>query len=419
MKRAAVHTLGCKVNYYESEKIKELLSADGYELVDFTDPADVYVVNTCSVTAIADKKSRQIIHRARRKNEKAIVVAMGCYVQKEGIDPESLGCDLILGNNEKHALLEHLHSMERTVWRRDINDPHEPYEELFHEGREGIQKDRTRSFIKIQDGCNQFCSYCIIPYVRGRTRSRSKASVLEEVLSVCRQGFKEVVLTGIHLSSYRDGETDLIDLCEAIDAGTPIRRLRLSSLEPRVVTEDFARRLSGLSSVCPHFHLSLQSGSNAILAAMNRKYTTEEFARSVGLLRRYFDNPAITTDVIAGFPGETEEEFRKSRQFLEQMRFYEMHVFPFSAREGTPAAKMPGRLSNRIRQARAQELIGLAEQMSEDFRNSWIGREAEVLFEESEERDGDWYWTGFTREYIRVSYRSGEDLSNRILTVRM
>lgn len=419
MKRAAVHTLGCKVNYYESEKIKELLLSDGYELVDFTDSADVYVVNTCSVTAIADKKSRQIIHRARRKNEKAIVVAMGCYVQKEGIDPELLGCDLILGNNEKHTLLEHLHSMSRTVWRHDINDPHEPYEELFHEGREGIQKDRTRAFIKIQDGCNQFCSYCIIPYVRGRTRSRSKEAVLEEVLSVCRQGFQEVVLTGIHLSSYRDGETDLIDLCEAIDVGTPIRRLRLSSLEPRVVTEDFARRLSGLSSVCPHFHLSLQSGSDAILEAMNRKYTTEEFAGSVGLLRSYFDNPAITTDVIAGFPGETEEEFRKGRQFLEQMRFYEMHVFPFSAREGTPAAKMPGRLSNRIRQARAQELIGLAEQMSEDYRASWVGREAEVLFEESEEQDGDRYWTGFTREYIRVSYRSGEDLSNRIMTVRM
>ncbi len=413
-RRAAVHTLGCKVNYYESEKIKDLLKADGFEIVDFAKPAEVYVINTCSVTAIADKKSRQIIHRARRKNEKAIVVAMGCYVQKEEVTPESLGCDLILGNNEKHALIDHLHSMEQKVWRRDINDPSETYEELYAERDMAETNDRTRAFIKIQDGCNQFCSYCIIPYVRGRTRSRSKESIIKEVLDVCSRGFQEVVLTGIHLSSYQEKDTDLIALCEAIDRETSIKRLRMGSLEPRVVTEDFVRRLSALPSVCPHFHLSLQSGNDAVLARMNRKYTTEEFAQSVAILRNYFKDPAITTDVIAGFPGETEEEFLEGKRFLERIHFYEMHVFPFSAREGTPAARMAGQIINRIRQARAAELIALAEKMSEEYRNLWKGRQAEVLFEEQEEKDGDWYWTGFTKEYIRVYYKTQEKLDNCI-----
>lgn len=426
-KRAALHNLGCKVNAYETEKMQRMLEEDGFAIVPFFDEADVYVINTCSVTAIADKKSRQMVHRARRRNPDAVVVAAGCYVQRDEVTPESLGCDIIIGNDEKCRLAEIVKGLldgrEKEIYRHDINERNETYEELYDFGvddKRGEQialSERTRAFVKIQDGCNQFCTYCIIPYVRGRTRSRSAENVIAEIRSLVEQGFQEIVLTGIHLSSYLDGEVGLIDLCERIDRQTELKRLRISSLEPRIVTEDFVRRLSALSCVCPHFHLSLQSGSDAVIARMNRKYTTAEFAEGVKLLRQYFDNPAITTDVIAGFPGESEEEFAEGKAFLEQMRFYEMHIFPYSKRDGTPAAKMDGQLPNRIRQERARELISLAERMSEEYRKSWRGRQVEVLLEECEERDGQRVWSGFSREYVRVSVRSEDDLKSRIVKV--
>lgn len=424
-KRAALHNLGCKVNAYETEKMQRMLEADGFAIVPFSDEADVYVINTCSVTAIADKKSRQMVHRARRRNPDAVVVAAGCFVQRDEVTPESLGCDIIIGNDEKCRLAgivrELLEEPQQQIYRHNINGQNETYEELYNSGiddKQTISSERTRAFVKIQDGCNQFCTYCIIPYVRGRTRSRSAENVIAEIRSLVEQGFQEIVLTGIHLSSYLDGEVGLIDLCERIDRQTGLKRLRISSLEPRIVTEDFVQRLSALSCVCPHFHLSLQSGSDTVIARMNRKYTTEEFAEGVKLLRQYFDNPAITTDVIAGFPGESEEEFAEGKAFLEQMHFYEMHIFPYSKRDGTPAAKMDGQLSNRIRQERARELIALAERMSEEYRQSWRGRQVEVLLEECEERDGQRVWGGFSREYVRVDVRSEEDLRNRIVKVR-
>ena len=448
--RAALHNLGCKVNAYETEKMQRMLEESGFAVVPFTEAADVYVINTCSVTAVADKKSRQMIHRARRRNPGAVVIAAGCYVQREDVTPESLDCDLIIGNDEKHRLAELVAGMldhkrkilekelsqnsglpeeqeafwdqeaRRQIHRHDINSQDEAYEELYDsaaDGGQGQQSERTRAFVKIQDGCNQFCTYCIIPYVRGRTRSRSADNVIAEIQMLVGQGYKEVVLTGIHLSSYADGDAGLIDLCERIDRQTGLKRLRISSLEPRIVTEDFVRRLSALPSICPHFHLSLQSGSDTVIARMNRKYTTEEFAAGVGLLRQYFDNPAITTDVIAGFPGESEEEFVRGKAFLEEMRFYEMHVFPYSRRDGTPAAKMKGQLPNRVRQERAGELIALAGQMSEAYRASWKGRQAEVLFEEYEERGGQRIWSGFSREYVRVFVQSEDDLRNQIVNV--
>ena len=422
-RRAALHNLGCKVNAYETEKMKAMLEAGGYEVVDFAEEADVYVINTCSVTAIADKKSRQMIHRARRRNPQAIVVAAGCYVQRPELTPESLDCDIILGNDEKQMLLSRIARFEQDgtaqVARHDINEAGESFEELFDGGSsERIQPaGRTRAFVKVQDGCDQFCTYCRIPYVRGRSRSRSLGSVLAEIRALCGQGYQEIVLTGIHISSYDGDGCGLIGLCEAIDRQTAVRRLRLGSLEPRIVTEDFVRRLADLPSVCPHFHLSLQSGSDTVIQRMNRKYTTADFADSVALLRRFFDNPAVTTDVIAGFPGETETEFAKGRAFLEQMQFYEMHVFPYSRREGTRAARMDGQLPNRVRQERARELIALAQRMSREYRRSWQGREVEVLFEEAETMDGIQYWSGFTREYVRVSHPSDKELANQICQI--
>lgn len=419
-KTAALHNLGCKVNAYETEKMAALLADSGYSIVPFTEEADLYVINTCSVTAIADKKSRQMIHRARRRNPAALVVACGCYVQQQNISPEALGCDIIIGNDEKSRLIEiteaYLRDHGSSVIRHEINSAKEIYEDWDCSQDYRTPESRTRAFIKIQDGCDRFCSYCLIPYVRGRTRSRDAASVLNEIDNVIKKGCMEVVLTGIHLSSYNDGDNTLIDLCEEIDRKTSIRRLRLSSLEPTIVTGDFAARLSKLDCICPHFHLSLQSGSDTVIRRMNRSYTTADFARGVEFLRTYFKDPAITTDVIAGFPGESEEEFLRGKVFLTQIRFAQMHVFPYSVREGTKAASMPGQLPNSIKQSRANELIALSEQMTENYHLLWRGRSAEVLFEEDELVGGKHLWRGFTREYIRVYRASDENLAN---TIRM
>lgn len=341
MRRAALHNLGCKVNAYETEAMQQILEKAGYEIVPFQEQADVYVINTCSVTNMADRKSRQMIHRARKQNPDAVIVAAGCYVQTAGErQEEDETIDIVIGNNKKHELAERLEEFfekhEKARAMIDINCQKEGYEELSL----SRTAEHTRAFIKVQDGCNQFCTYCIIPYARGRVRSRKPADVLGEIQRLAENGYQEVVLTGIHLSSYGiDIEDDLLHLIEQVHEIEGIQRIRLGSLEPKIVTEEFAKRLSELEKICPHFHLSLQSGCDATLERMNRKYTTEEYAKSCGYLRKYFREPAITTDVIVGFPGETEEEFAVTKQYLEKIHFYEMHIFKYSKRQGTKAAK--------------------------------------------------------------------------------
>jgi len=417
MKTAALHNLGCKVNAYETEAMQQLLEADGYDIVPFTERADVYVINTCSVTNMADRKSRQMIHRAKKLNPDAIVVAAGCYVQTaQQSGTLDLSADIIIGNNRKNDLVPEIHKYlaehKQNIDIIDINDGTQEYETLH------VTKtaEHTRAFIKIQDGCNQFCSYCVIPYARGRVRSRKMESVIEEVTNLAKQGYQEVVLTGIHLSSYGiKGEYGLIDVIEAVQEIPGIRRIRLGSLEPMIVTEEFAMRAAKVSKLCPHFHLSLQSGCDATLQRMNRKYTAEEFYQSVQYLRKYFAHPAITTDVIVGFPGETEEEFAETKAYLEKIHFYEMHVFKFSIRKGTRAERMPDQIPEQIKAKRSEELLTLAKTMSNEFREEDLKKDVCVLMEEPMEYEGQTYWTGFTEEYVRFAVNSQEDLHNRFV----
>ena len=390
MRRAALHNLGCKVNAYETEAMQQILEKAGYEIVPFQEQADVYVINTCSVTNMADRKSRQMIHRARKQNPDAVIVAAGCYVQTAGErQEEDETIDIVIGNNKKHELAERLEEFfekhEKARAMIDINGQKEGYEELSL----SRTAEHTRAFIKVQDGCNQFCTYCIIPYARGRVRSRKPADVLGEIQRLAENGYQEVVLTGIHLSSYGiDIEDDLLHLIEQVHEIEGIQRIRLGSLEPKIVTEEFAKRLSELEKICPHFHLSLQSGCDATLERMNRKYTTEEYAKSCGYLRKYFRQPAITTDVIVGFPGETEEEFVVTKQYLEKIHFYEMHIFKYSKRQGTKAAKMSDQIDEQIKTKRSNELLALEKKMSKEFRDAHIGNEDEALLEEPVLFDG-------------------------------
>ena len=422
MKKAALHNLGCKVNAYETEAMQHLLEEAGYEIVPFTQKADVYVINTCSVTNMADRKSRQMLHKAKKNNPDSIVVAAGCYVQtseKEVLN--DLSVDIVIGNDRKHDLVRlleeySLDSVSDTV--DDINDGKHDFEELFIDQT----KEHTRAFIKVQDGCNQFCSYCIIPYARGRVRSRRFENVIAEVERLVANGFKEVVLTGIHLSSYGvdfEEATGLLELIQAVNAVKGIERIRLGSLEPKIVTEHFASELSKLDKICPHFHLSLQSGCDATLKRMNRKYTTKEYERGCELLRKYFVHPAITTDVIVGFPGETEEEFAQTKAYLEHIHFYEMHIFKYSKRKGTRAAVMPDQIDEQIKAARSEELIALGHAMSEEFRKFYIGKNEEVLFEEKAVIGDKEYFVGYTKEYVKVAKETDENLENQIVSGRV
>lgn len=422
MKKAALHNLGCKVNAYETEAMQHLLEEAGYEIVPFTQKADVYVINTCSVTNMADRKSRQMLHKAKKNNPDSIVVAAGCYVQtseKEVLN--DLSVDIVIGNDRKHDLVRlleeySLDSVNDTV--DDINDGKHDFEELFIDQT----KEHTRAFIKVQDGCNQFCSYCIIPYARGRVRSRRFENVIAEVERLAANGFKEVVLTGIHLSSYGvdfEEATGLLELIQAVNAVKGIERIRLGSLEPKIVTEHFASELSKLDKICPHFHLSLQSGCDATLKRMNRKYTTKEYERGCELLRKYFVHPAITTDVIAGFPGETEEEFAHTKAYLERIHFYEMHIFKYSKRKGTRAAVMPDQIDEQIKAARSEKLIALGHAMSEEFRKFYIGKNEEVLFEEKAVIGDKEYFVGYTKEYVKVAKETDENLENQIVSGRV
>ena len=422
MKKAALHNLGCKVNAYETEAMQHLLEEAGYEIVPFTQKADVYVINTCSVTNMADRKSRQMLHKAKKNNPDSIVVAAGCYVQtseKEVLN--DLSVDIVIGNDRKHDLVRlleeySLDSVNDTV--DDINDGKHDFEELFIDQT----KEHTRAFIKVQDGCNQFCSYCIIPYARGRVRSRRFENVIAEVERLAANGFKEVVLTGIHLSSYGvdfEEATGLLELIQAVNAGKGIERIRLGSLEPKIVTEHFASELSKLDKICPHFHLSLQSGCDATLKRMNRKYTTKEYERGCELLRKYFVHPAITTDVIVGFPGETEEEFEQTKAYLEHIHFYEMHIFKYSKRKGTRAAVMPDQIDEQIKAARSEKLIALGHDMSKEFRKFYIGKNEEALFEEKAVIGDKEYFVGYTKEYVKVAKKTDENLENQIVSGRI
>ena len=412
MRTAALHNLGCKVNAYETEAMQQILEDAGYQIVDFGDKADVYVINTCSVTNVADKKSRQMLHRAKAKNPEAVVVAAGCYVQAaaERLE-EDAGVDLIIGNNKKKDLAVILENYfeqkrgEKGSYVIDIAHTGE-YEDL-HINR---ISDHTRAFIKIQDGCNQFCSYCIIPYTRGRIRSREIADIEKEVKALAGKGYREIVLTGIHLSSYGKDlreETNLLDAVRLVHGIEGVERIRLGSLEPRIVTREFAQALKEMPKVCPHFHLSLQSGCEATLKRMNRHYTPEEYLEGCRILREVFENPAITTDVIVGFPGETEEEFEETREFLKKVHFYEMHIFKYSRRAGTRADRMPDQVPESVKTARSEALLEMERQMSLEYRKSFLGKKCEVLLEEPEVIGGKRYVTGHTREYVRIAVENG------------
>lgn len=421
MRKAALHNLGCKVNAYETEAMQEMLEQNGYEIVPFAEGADVYVINTCTVTNMADRKSRQMLHRARKMNPNAVVVAAGCYVQAQGAKADDC-IDIIIGNNKKKDLIaildEHFAKIEEKepqVELIDIAHTHE-YEEM----RVSRQAEHTRANVKVQDGCNQFCSYCIIPYARGRVRSRKMEDVLAEVHTLASNGYQEIVLTGIHLSSYGiDTGENLLELIRAVHQVEGILRIRLGSLEPRIITREFAEGIAALPKMCPHFHLSLQSGCNTTLKRMNRRYTAEEYYEKCELLREAFDHPALTTDVIVGFPGETEEEFRESKAFLEKVNFYETHIFKYSRRQGTKAAEMKDQVPEPVKTERSNQLIALGKVNKKAFEDRLIGQTVEVLMEEEIQRDGETWQIGHTREYVKVGRKTEENLANQLINVEI
>lgn len=431
-KKTAFLNLGCKVNSYETEAMRQMFIDAGAEIIDFSEKADIYIVNTCTVTNIADRKSRQMLHKAKKNNPNALVIAAGCYVQssKEEL-ADDIAVDLLIGNNIKKQIIDIVNeyladNSSVNVIVEDISQQME-YESLKIE----TVFEKTRAYIKIQDGCNQFCSYCIIPYARGRSRSRDENDILDEAVRIAQKGYKEIVLTGIHLSSYGIDKMEkshvdksipndsLLLLLEKLDKINGIERIRLSSLEPRIITDDFVIRLSKLNKICPHFHLSMQSGCDATLKRMNRKYTTKQYMDGCILLRKYFDNPALTTDVIVGFPGETKEEFLCTKVFIKNIAFAQMHVFKYSKRKGTAADKMKEQVLDDIKAARSEELISLSKELSHKFEEAHYGKVREVLFEEDLIFDGVRYMTGYTREYIKVIAKTELDIVQKVKKVRI
>ncbi|MCH5260365.1 MAG: tRNA (N(6)-L-threonylcarbamoyladenosine(37)-C(2))-methylthiotransferase MtaB [Lachnospiraceae bacterium] len=419
MKSVALHNLGCKVNGYEMDVMQQILQERGYKIVPFDEVADIYIVNTCTVTNIADRKSRQMLHRAKKLNPDAVVVAVGCYVQTgEDAVKKDAAIDLAIGNNRKRQLVsileDYLNNRESEDTIIDINHTDE-YEEMT------LTKtaEHTRAYIKIQDGCNQFCSYCIIPYARGRIRSRREEDILHEVKGIVAAGYKEIVLTGIHISSYGidRGASELLTLLAKLNMIDGLKRIRLGSLEPRIVTEEFVQRISAMPKICPHFHLSMQSGCDAVLGRMNRHYTSGEYFRTTEIIRKYYPNPAITTDVIVGFPGETEEEFDITERFVRSVNFYEMHIFKYSKRQGTKAAMMDGQLTEAEKSRRSAILAEAERQMSHAYRAGYIGSETEVLVEEKKEKDGRIFWVGHTPQYVKAAKEAdrSQDLVNQII----
>jgi len=399
--RVSFHTLGCKVNIYESEVMESQIEKAGGILTDFEDSADICIINTCSVTNIADRKSRQMIHRAKEKNPEAVIVACGCYaVVEEAEKLYETGVDLILGNQEKENLIPILEDFLQKGVRPVLAKPNDI--KVISDLTLTDLKKHTRADVRVQDGCNQFCTYCIIPYARGRIRSKKLEEAVEEIKGLAEQGIQEVVLTGIHMGSYEDEGRTLIDLIEAVNQIEGIQRIRFGSLEPRTVTRDFTARLAKCEKICPHFHLSLQSGSADTLKHMNRHYTPAEYKESVGYLREYFPMPAITTDVICGFPGETEETFQESFDFVQNIVFYELHVFQYSKRKGTVAAKMQNQVPEEVKKRRSKQMIELGQLMSKEFEKAWDGHTVELLTEEPVLYEGKKAFAGYTREYIRA-----------------
>ncbi|GAA4298101.1 tRNA (N(6)-L-threonylcarbamoyladenosine(37)-C(2))-methylthiotransferase MtaB [Anaerocolumna aminovalerica] len=424
-KTVAFLTLGCKVNSYETEAMQKLFEDEDYQVVDFDSKADVYVVNTCTVTNIADRKSRQMLHRARKLNENATVIAVGCYVQaaKDVLEQDD-AIDIVIGNNKKNKIIDILkeYNQGKNIEDEAVIDLsiEAKYEPLMIES----VTEKVRAYIKIQDGCNQFCSYCIIPYARGRVRSRDEESIMEEVQNLVTKGYKEIVLTGIHLTSYgidldERKESKLLALIVNLSTIEGLERIRLGSLEPRIITEDFAKTLAVNKKFCPHFHLSLQSGSDETLKRMNRKYSPKEYFEKCELLRKYFDNPAITTDVIVGFPGETEEEFNETKQFLAKVAFAQMHVFKYSKRNGTRAYSMPDQVKEEIKAERSNILIDLNAKMMEDYHSSFIGKSERILVEEIIEIDGKQYQIGHNERYVKLAINAEKSLINQIVTVNV
>ena len=443
-RKTAFLTLGCKVNSYETNAMERLFREAGYEIVDFQDEADIYIINTCTVTNIADRKSRQMLHRARKKNPDALVAAAGCYVQAAG---EQLkldeAVDVIIGNNQKHNAVEIVEAYleqngaggQNTLSTLPDISKETGYESLYIEAA----GEKTRAYIKIQDGCNQFCSYCIIPYARGRVRSRSMEDIVSEVRVLAQNGYKEIVLTGIHLSSYgvdmepwkgKCGSFDfaalkgqpLLEVIKQISGISGLERIRLGSLEPRIITEEFAAGLSEYPKVCPHFHLSLQSGCDDTLKRMNRRYNTKEYLEGCRILRKFFRDPAITTDIIVGFPGETEEEFNKTMEFVRKVSFADIHVFKFSPRKGTKAWDMDNTVPDQVKNERSEKLIGLTESLSREYRTAFRDTIQKVLFEEEVTYEGHAYHTGHNERYVKLALEVKEgngSYSNRILTVRV
>ena len=423
--RVALHNLGCKVNAYEIEAMQQLLEEAGYEIVPFEPGADIYVINTCTVTNIADRKSRQMLHKAKKMNSEAIVVATGCYVQTGGDKLEKdEAIDLVLGNNQKINIVEALAEYAENKPGHGshvikINQTKE-YEDLSIDHT----AEHVRAYIKVQDGCNQFCTYCIIPYARGRVRSRNIESVLKEVHSLAEKGYKEVVLTGIHLSSYGVGfpeekKETLLSLIRAVHEIEGIQRIRLGSLEPGIVTREFAEGIAALPKVCPHFHLSLQSGCDETLERMNRRYRSGEYRERCELLREVYENPALTTDVIVGFPQESEEEFQKSYDFVDGIHFYETHIFKYSRRQGTKAAAMDGQLTEAEKARRSEKMIEMHHRHAKDYERSMLGKELEVLIEEEYTKDGQIWYLGHSREYIKTAVPKSENYGvNDIVRVK-
>ena len=414
-KKVAFYTLGCKVNQYESNAMAQKFLDNGYEICEVNQNPDIVVVNTCTVTNIADRKSRQVLRKVKEENKNSVIVAVGCYVQvaKDKID-EMQEIDLCLGNVEKKDIVKKVEEYIKQNQKEEIIDVNKESE--FQEMGAITFSEKTRATVKIQDGCNNFCTYCLIPYARGRIRSRKKENVIEEVTKIAKKGIKEIVITGIHIASYgKDFEEDykLIDLLEDLNKIEGIERIRLGSLEPTIVTREFAERLSKLDTICNQFHLSLQSGCDETLKRMNRKYTCEEFKVVTEILREYFPDVNLTTDIIVGFPGETKEEFEKTYKFLEDIKFYKMHIFKYSPREGTLAAKMTNQIDGNIKEERSQKLIELSCENEKEYNKNYIGKEVKVLFEE--EKDG--LWSGYTKNYIRVFFKSNENLENKLITV--
>ena len=422
MRKAALHNLGCKVNAYETEAMQELLEQAGYQIVPFEEQADVYIINTCTVTNVADRKSRQMIHRARKRNPGAVIVAAGCYVQTKDTAGLDADIDIVIGNNKKKEIARVLEDYfqekgagAKKIERVDIGHTSE-YEDLTVSHTAG----HTRVFLKVQDGCNQFCSYCIIPYARGRVRSRNREEVVAEVRRLAERGYKEVVLTGIHLSSYgTDIGDDLLSLILSVHQVEGICRIRLGSLEPGIITEEFARTLSECPKFCPHFHLSLQSGCDATLKRMNRRYDTAQYEEKCQILRKYFQDPALTTDVIVGFPGETEEEFEASRAFIDRINFYETHIFKYSRREGTRAAVMDGQVPDSVKTKRSALLLELGKKKQWEYEEKLLGTTREVLMEEAVVIGGETWQVGHTKEYVKIGRKTREDLSNQLVNVEI